>query len=393
MSLTITAMIAALLTTGITSLVAHKLTLLAGAAAAALFGCLSLLSRNGRVYPVFVIGPLVLCVLCLVSAEQNVAPGSSAVHVLAAYAAFTGLAASTPDFSRFCRRFIFLTFGIQIIWVLVQTARVGRIETWAVSSAASGGNLVAAQIVMTLPFIFLTARSSVGFRKGFWWAAVLVGAFAVVCVGSRNGIGSLAVLIVLLALFNRKKIAVVACAVFAMVIVFLNEILLNQYVSGFLVRFRFMRFEAKNPRSLIWSICAEYIEASPWLGIGPGVSEKVLAVLEINHAHNNVIQVALESGIPAAIVAILLFAALLRIPAIALLKDRDAFVLSLPIIAYFLLSLTDNPIHHPQTTLLLAACVNEARHALQLSAARSNVGTSVLSSGMLIPNTRPLVTQ
>jgi hypothetical protein len=85
------------------------------------------------------------------------------------------------------------------------------------------------------------------------------------------------------------------------------------------------------------------------------------------------VQVALESGIPAAIIAIVLFFALLQIPAVALIRNRDAFICSLSIVAYFLISLTDNPIHHPQTTLLLVVCVNEARQALRHS---SGVGPS-----------------
>jgi hypothetical protein len=275
MALTITAMLAALLTTGLTSLAAHKLTLLGGAAAAVVFGFLSLLSRHGRVHPLFVFAPLTLCVICLISAEQNVAPGSSALHILASYAAFVGLAATTPDFSRFCRRFILLTFGIQVSLVLAQTAMAGRIESWTVRSAASGANLVAAQIVMTLPLVFLVARDAVGIRKFLWSVAVFCGGFAVVCVGSRNGIGSMLLLTTLGALFNRKKTAIAVCTVLSLMIVFLNEILQNKFVVDFLVRFRFMRFQAENPRSVIWSICGEYIQNSPWLGIGPGVSERV----------------------------------------------------------------------------------------------------------------------
>jgi len=390
MSLTLIAFMAAILTTGLTSLFAHKLTLLGGAVAAGLFGVLGLLSRRGSIHPVFVVGPMALCVICLLSAESNVAPGSSAIHVLASYGALLGLAASTPDFSRFCRRLIFFTFAIQVTWVLTQTAMAGRIASWTVTAAASGGNLVAAQIVMTLPLVYLAARDATGARKLILRIVVLLGAFSVFCVGSRNGIGSLILLTTLGALFNRKKTAMFACAFLSLIIVFINEILQNAFVVDLLVRFRFLRFEAQNSRSLIWSICSDYIGQSPWLGIGPGVSEKVLAVLEINHAHNNIVQVALECGVPAAIIAILLFAALLRLPAVALLRDRDAFICSLPIIGYFLISLTDNPIHHPQTTLLLAAAVNECRQALRRSAgAVAPVGQlqhSPFGSAAVIPN-------
>lgn len=366
MSLTVAALIASLLVTGLTSLASHQVTLIGGAAASLLFGFLGALNSNGRLHLVFLFGPLVLCALCLISTESNIAPGSSAIHILASYAALAGLAASSSDFSRFSRQLIVFTFLIQVTWVLVQTAWAGRLAAWTVSAAGSGGNLVAAQINMTLPLIVFAALKSQGAKRQLLWLAAMTGGLAVICVMSRNGIGTLLIMGTLIALFNRKTTALLTCSAISLVIVFLNELLQLGFVRAMLIRFRFLKFKADNSRTLIWEICSEHIHNAPWLGIGPGSSDRVLAMLGINHAHNNVIQVALESGIPAAIVAILLFGFLLHLPAVALLRDRSAFVLSMPIVAYFLISLTDNPIHHPQATLLLIACVNEARTANEI---------------------------
>lgn len=363
MSLTVAALIASLLVTGLTSLASHQVTLIGGAAASLLFGFLGVLNSNGRLHLVFLFGPLLLCGLCLISTESNIAPGSSAIHILASYAALAGLAASSADFSRFSRQLIGFTFLIQVSWVLVQTAWAGRLAAWTVSAAGSGGNLVAAQINMTLPLVVVLALQSEGAKRQLLWLTAMTGGLAVICVMSRNGIGTLLIMGTLIALFNRKTTALLTCSAISLVIVFLNELLQLGLVRAMLIRFRFLKFKADNSRTLIWEICSEHIHEAPWLGIGPGSSDRVLAMLGINHAHNNVIQVALESGIPAAMVAVLLFGCLLHLPAVALLRDRSAFVLSMPIVAYFLISLTDNPIHHPQATLLLIACVNEARTA------------------------------
>lgn len=109
---------------------------------------------------------------------------------------------------------------------------------------------------------------------------------------------------------------------------------------------------------------------SPWFGVGPGKAGDILAVIDVKHAHSNYVQIALECGLPAALIFCLIMGMLLKLPAIAILKNREAFILSLSVVGYFLYSLTDNPIHHPQATLLLVVCVHEARRVLQLTDSR-----------------------
>ena len=71
-------------------------------------------------------------------------------------------------------------------------------------------------------------------------------------------------------------------------------------VHQMLVKMRLVGFEPTAPRSLIWRISWDHIVANPLLGVGPGEPRKFLAVLDINHAHNNIVQVAIETGLPSA---------------------------------------------------------------------------------------------
>ena len=100
------------------------------------------------------------------------------------------------------------------------------------------------------------------------------------------------------------------------------------------------------------------------LGVGPGKPQKFLAVMDINHAHNNFLQVAFESGFPAAFIFTSMMVLLLWLPARAVFQRRDQFVPTIPIVAYIIFSWTGGPLAFPGATLLLAACVNEARTGL-----------------------------
>ena len=157
------------------------------------------------------------------------------------------------------------------------------------------------------------------------------------------------------------------CTFMVAIIVMSDDIMRLPFVSSVLARFRFVGYRSSAPRSLIWSLCSDYIQRYPWLGIGPGRSEKVLAIIDVNHAHNNLVQIALESGIPAAIIALLVFASLLKLLATGLFRSRQTFLMCLPILPYTAQSFTDLPMYQPQQTLLLVLCVCTARKAIQES--------------------------
>lgn len=364
MSLTVVALAIVLLITGVTSLVSHPLTLLGSAAVALALTLIGVIHPNGRLSPGFLVAALGLCVLCLLSSESNISSVSSTVHILACYATVAGLAVYVPDYSDLCRRVCLLTYAVLIVWVLAQTIQVGTIASWTVNGAAASGNQMAAQLNMTLPLVMLLAFESQGTRKLAMYGAVMLGMLAIICVGSRNGIGTLLITLVLVGLFRHMKSAIAISSLIMSLLMLSSDLMRLPIVVAVLGRFRFIGYRSNAPRSLIWTVCMEYIQKSPWLGIGPGKSDEVLAVMDINHAHNNFVQVAMESGLVAAVVFLLTFVALLQLPLRAALVNRRAFMLSLPVIGYWSQTMTDTPIHHPQQTLLLVICVFEARRML-----------------------------
>jgi O-antigen ligase len=326
-----------------------------------------LLRSNSRWYLAILIAAILMCIICLCSSEYHLSPVNSTIDILLCYSALIGLSAMTADLGSFCRRLMIFSFIIPVVIVLAETAKNGGIEAWKIGGLGMSPNYMAAHINMTLPLLVAYAAQAQGMARRCLWATVLLGAFAVICIGSRNGIGTLAIMLVMFCLFNNKRTAVFTCIILALILLCSDELMQNPYINHLLARFRLVGFEAKTSRTVIWSISAQYIQASPWIGIGPGGSERVLRVIDINHAHNNVIQIALESGIPVALLYTVIISLLLLIPARGLFRTRRAFLAGLPVIAYFMVSLTDNTIHHPETTLLLIACVHEARRVMLVS--------------------------
>lgn len=361
MSITVTALFLALMVSGVTNLMSTYFTVAASAVAGMCFFGSCLLRSSGQLYPSILIASIVMCIICLVSSEDQLSPVNSTIDILLCYSSLIGLAAMTPDLGAFCRRLMIFSFIIPVVIVIAQTANNGEIGAWKIGGLGMSPNYMAGHINMTLPLLIAYAAQAQGVYRRFLWTAILLGAFAVFCIGSRNGIGTLVMMLVMFCLFNNKKTGVITCVVLALILMRSDEIIQNPYINHLLAKFRLVGFEATTSRSLIWSISAQYIQTSPWIGIGPGGSERILRVIDTNHAHNNVVQIALECGIPASLLYVGIMCLLLLIPARGLFRTRRTFLAGLPIIAYFMVSLTDNTIHHPETTLLLVACVHEGR--------------------------------
>ncbi len=392
MSTTIAAIIAALITTGMTSAVSHTATLLGGSAASlALAGC-AILSRNARVYPVFLFGTISLCVLVLVSSEYNTSEVSSTIHVLCSYAALGALAVSSTDVSAFCRQLIMGTNLVLTYWILYQAYHLSALEAWLISNPSGAGNLMAAQINMTLPLVLSRIDESKGFGKLPYLLLIPLNCLAVFLVMSRNGIGALLIVLTLYVLFNRKRLAIVVITGIGGGIYFLDHILHMPSVHQMLIKMRLVGFVPSAPRSLIWRISWDHAMEKPWLGVGPGAAKKILAVMDINHAHNNFMQVALESGFLAGGIFAAMMLLMLRLPASTVFRNREYFIHTIPLIAYVIFSWTGGPLAFPGATLLLAACVNEARSAItREDAARTASRMSPVTncdSDVVIPKAR-----
>ena len=365
MSTTIAALIAALITTGMTSLVSHDLTLVGGSIAAVVLAASTVVQRNVTVYPAFLLGTIAMTVIALVSSETNTSPFSSTIHVLSMYVAIIGLAFSSPDLSSFCQQLMMGTNLLLTGWVLYQGYEAEPLKAWQISTPTGGANVMAAQINMTIPLVLARIHSSTGQTKIAYVALVCFNSIAVFLIMSRNGIAAMMIIYTLYLLFNHKRMAVVVIIAITSIGVSMDSILQMPFVHHLLVRLRFVGYVATAPRSVIWRVAWDHIKVHPMLGVGPGGPKKALAVIDINHAHNTFVQVALETGIPSGVIFGVLVLLLLRLPVKTILKRREHFVMTLPILSYTIYSWTAMPLTYSGMTLLLAACVHEARIAIQ----------------------------
>jgi O-antigen ligase len=361
MSTTIAALIATLITTGMTSYVSHEMTLVGGAVLAVLVACAAVLHRSVIIHPVFLLGTIAMTLICLVSSEKNLSPFPSTIHVLSTYVAIISLAFTSRDLSGFCQQFMLGTNLLLTVFVLYQGYYAEPLKAWQISNPAGGDNAMAAQINMTLPFVIGRIHAAVGLRKTIWQVLICFNSMAVFVIMSRNGIVAMLVMYTLYLLFNHKRLAFTVTALITGVGVSFDSILQHPFVHHLLVRLRFVGYVPSAPRAIIWRVAWENIRAHPILGVGPGGSKKALSIIDTYHAHNNFIQIALETGIPSAVIFVILCLLLLRLPLQTLMMRRESFLMTLPILAYITYSWTAMPLTFPGMTLLLAACVHEAR--------------------------------
>ena len=365
MSTTIAALFATLITTGMTSAVSHDFTIVGGSLATVIFAASIIVRRNASVYPVFLIGTISMVIIALVSSEANTSPMSSTIHVLAMYVALIGLAFSSGNLSSFCQQLMMGTNLLLTGWVLYQGYNVEPLKAWQISNPMGGANAMAAEINMTLPLILARIHAATGQKKLAYITLICLNCMAVVLVMSRNGVAAMLIILTLYFLFNHRRKAFLMVGMIIGVGASLDSIIQNPVVHSILVKLRFVGYAPEAPRSLIWRVAWDHIKTHPMLGVGPGGPKKSLAVMDIYHAHNNFIHVALETGIPSATIFSFLILLLLALPARTLFQSRDRFVMTLPILAYASFSWTAMPFTYPAMTLLLAACVNEARTAIQ----------------------------
>lgn len=381
MSTVIAALLTTLLTSGLTSIVSHQFTIVGGAAASVLFLIFGVFSRRSKLHPVFLMGACALVILALISAEAKRSDLPGMVHLLCCYVALCALAVSSEDLIPFCRQVVVFNSLLLTGFILVQVIANPQFRSWAIWSPAGAANLMAAQINMGLPLVLLRIHDTRGQWRVAWLLLLALNCVAVICVMSRNGIGSMLIILTVYFLFNYKKLSMLLLTMIVTLLASFENLLQIPIVHQVLRRFRIVGFQPGTPRSLIWRIALQHIEDSPWLGVGPGNAQPRLNVIDIYHCHNNIVQVAMETGLPSALIFLLITIALLLLPLRNLNSDLRMFVSTLPILAYFSYSWTGYPLGLPASTLMLAICVNEARvqHRRQLArqlAARAHLPVS-----------------
>jgi O-antigen ligase len=365
MSTTIAAFIASMITTGMTSAVSHDFTLVGGSIATVIFAASIIVRPDASIYPAFLIGSFSMVVIALVSSEANTSTFDSTIHVLSMYVALIGLAFSSADLSNFCQQLMMSTNLVLTGWILYQGYDAEPLKAWQISNPSGGTNAMAAELNMTLPLILVRIHKSTGQKKLAYIVLICLNCIAVALVMSRNGIGAMLIILTLYLLFNHRRMAAVVITLIIGSMTYLSTIMQLPFVHNLLIKMRIIGYKPVAPRSLIWRVAWDHIRTHPMLGVGPGEPKKALAVIESYHAHNNFVQVALETGIPSCAILTLLVVLLLWLPAKTSLQSRESFVFTLSILAYTSFSWTAMPLAYPGMTLLLAACVHEARLAIQ----------------------------
>lgn len=361
MSTVMAALLVTLLTSCLTSAVSHQFTIVGGAAAAVVYTVAGLISPRARLHPIFLFCAATLTVLVLVSSEVNTNNMPGTIHIFSCYIATLALAVSSPDLSKFCRWVIFCNNILLTFFVLGQVLRNPSLKAWSIDNPSGAANLMAAQINMTLPFVLMKIHDSREQRRLLWILLLILNCTAVMAIMSRNGLGTMLIILTLYILFNHKSLSVFLVSSIILLMRFLDELMQIQFIHLLLIRFRIIGYKSMAPRSLIWEIAFHHIRENPWLGVGPGRPREFLEVIDIYHAHNDIIQVAMETGLPASALYTTMIGLLLTLPLFSLRRDRRTFMACLPILAYFAYSWTGCPLGLPPATLLLAICVNEAR--------------------------------
>lgn len=222
------------------------------------------------------------------------------------------------------------------------------------------GNQLAAELTVLLPLVIVAGLAlPAEWRKTrLLLAAVVVGGLVSIVVNlGRAGLGALVILLLLgLARTSWRTLLVVGVAGLAAAAV------MSSSIVSLLERIRFVHFVPSNAsRPEIWSVATDALRRTAWLGVGPGNSGEALRQVGGGHAHNNLVQTALETGWPGALLMAGLTVYLIVLAARLLWRGGDGTLWALSLIGYVLYSIVSSPIQRPDFTLALVLVVLVAR--------------------------------
>jgi O-antigen ligase len=350
----------AAVTSGYTSLVSHPLTLMAPSIFTFCILFISSSDPKARLRPIWFFIPTMMILLTLMSANESPGKITSLIHSIGMFIPFYALLYASPSLRNIVWVYALASSVLLLCWVGAMAMHVEQFEAWAINGTGGSGNLLAAQLNMLFPFLYQTYRRHTGALKTLAMVLMPILCVFVVLLMSRSGIASLMCTVVLLFMFNHRRAALTVCAMLMAIMQFQPDLLHADTVLETLRQFRFVEYESKYSRTTIWGVAGDAIRENPMLGVGPGNSDDTLSILDMTHAHNNVIQVALEMGVVCAGIVLLIsvYASLITVK--LLLGDHRKLIAGLPVFSYLIYSITASPIQHPEVTLLLVITMNHA---------------------------------
>lgn len=354
------AMAMAVVTTGYTSLVSHPVTLMAPSIFTFALLFISSSDPRAKLRPIWFILPTVMILITLMSANQSTGKFTSLIHSIGMFIPFYALLYSSASLRKIIFAYAVFSSVLLLCWIGAMALQVEQFKAWAIEGMGGSGNLLAAQLNMLIPFLYQTSKKNSGFMRIFSIVLIGIASIFIVLLMSRNGIASLACTLILLSMFNHRKAALITCTCVWGVMQIQPDLVHIDTVLDTLRKFRFVEYESRFSRTIIWGIAGDAIRENPILGVGPGNSDDALSMLNMNHAHNNVIQVALEMGVFCAglVLIVSIYATFITVK--LFLGDQTKLIAGLPVFSYLIYSVTASPIQHPEITLLLVLTMNHA---------------------------------
>jgi O-antigen ligase len=189
-------------------------------------------------------------------------------------------------------------------------------------------NGLASFLILVIPFALARFfRSEDSRRRLLYGGMLLILLRALWLTGSRGGfVACLASLVPFTLMISRRRLLSLAIAGLLMVLVVItakSDILERPNVRRYLTLSQPEEVQTFQWRQEQWMIFLERIRDRPWLGMGSGIDENLLARGRLGTAHNLYLSLAVQYGIPSAVVVIALLATLLALSLKNALHEPD----------------------------------------------------------------------
>jgi O-antigen ligase len=254
--------------------------------------------------------------------------------------------------------FVAAAFGI-IIWNMIFFGFLGgNLGPWQSWNPAGTGNSYGVYLNMIWPVLFFAARQETDRQKAtaFYLLALLCLILALATF-SRAAIGSAAISVLLIFGQTKGRLASITAIILAAVLFFV----FRDQVVRVLEYVRLVNFTPDLGRFNIWSLAWQRILNNPLFGVAPGGVPLELAEIGVYHAHNTVLNTALESGLLAGALIALIFFALIVCAARLLFCCGMSVGYGCAILAYLSSSVVSTTTNSPELTFALVLVVAVSR--------------------------------
>jgi O-antigen ligase len=238
-----------------------------------------------------------------------------------------------------------------ILWTLILHVFLGgQLGPWGSWTPAGTANLYGVHFNMIWPTLLFGAGKAGTREQGLALRALAVICFVLaILTFSRAAIFSATLSFLIIAVRSRRHLTLAAIVFAGLVLSFFYTEALYQTLA----QLRIVNFTPDLGRFKIWSLAWDLSQENLLFGIGPGGAAAALEQIQVYHAHNNVLNTLLESGLPAALLFALFHLALFVLAAKAILKGGGGTYLGCGILAWLASGMVGTTITNPELTLTL----------------------------------------